>query len=187
MTTADAVDVLIVGGGAREHALAWAVERSTRCGRLFVAPGNEATPGERVDIAADDVPALTNFATTSAIELVIVGPEVALAAGLADALHAAGVTVFGPTRDASRLEWDKAFTRRVASELHLPSPAFASFDSAAETDDALKWWRALERPIVVKQVGLASGKGVAVPIDDDSCEAAIRSFFNSGGVVHPHS
>jgi phosphoribosylamine--glycine ligase/phosphoribosylaminoimidazole synthetase len=184
VTTADdLVDVLIVGGGAREHALAWSVDKSPRCGRLFVAPGNEATPGERVPIAADDVPALTDFARASSIDLVIVGPEVALAAGLADALQEAGIAVFGPTRAAARLEWDKAFTRRVAGELHIASPAFAVFDSAEQTEDAIKWWRSLERPIVVKQVGLASGKGVAVPLDDDSCEAAIRSFFNSGGVV----
>ena len=183
VSTAAAVDILIVGGGAREHALAWTVERSKRCGRLFVAPGNDATPGERVAIAPDDVGALTAFATEHAIGLVIVGPEVALAAGLVDALQTVGVTVFGPTKAAAQLEWDKAFTRRVAGELGLSSPAYASFESADEIGLALDWWKALGRQIVVKQVGLASGKGVAVPLDDRSCEAAIRSFFNSGGVV----
>ncbi|HEY4332259.1 MAG TPA: phosphoribosylamine--glycine ligase, partial [Ilumatobacteraceae bacterium] len=183
MSPAGAVDVLIVGGGAREHAIAWAVSRSVRLGRLFVAPGNDATPGERVDIAADDVAALTAFATEHAIDLVIVGPEVALAAGLADSLSAAAITVFGPTKAAAQLEWDKAFTREVAAELGLPSPAFASFESGEQLEQALTWWRTLGRRIVVKQVGLASGKGVAVPLDDESCEAAIRSFFHSGGVV----
>ncbi len=177
------VDVLVVGGGAREHAIAWTVDRSSRCGQLFVAPGNALTPGQRVAIAADDVGGLVAFATGHEIDLVIVGPEVALAAGLVDALTAAGITAFGPTAAAARLEWDKAFTRQIADELHLSSPAFASFDSADQTDEAIDWWRSLGRDIVVKQVGLASGKGVAVPLDDESCEAAIRSFFNSGGVV----
>jgi phosphoribosylamine--glycine ligase/phosphoribosylaminoimidazole synthetase len=177
------VDVLVVGGGAREHAIAWAVHRSTRCGMLHTAPGNDDMPGERVDIAADDVDALVAFAVESDIDLVIVGPEVALAAGLVDAMTAAGIEAFGPTREAAQLEWDKAFTRQVAAELGLPSPAFASFASAELTDEAIAWWRALGRPIVVKQVGLAGGKGVAVPLDDESCEAAIRSFFMSGGVV----
>ncbi|MEO7399098.1 MAG: phosphoribosylamine--glycine ligase N-terminal domain-containing protein, partial [Ilumatobacteraceae bacterium] len=98
MTTAGAVDVLVVGGGAREHAIAWAIAQSPRCGRLFVAPGNDATPGQRVPIAADDVEALTSFAAETQIDLVIVGPEIALAAGLVDALSAAGIDAFGPTR-----------------------------------------------------------------------------------------
>ncbi len=177
------VDVLVVGGGAREHAIAWAVNRSPRCGRLVVAPGNDSTPGERADIAADDVAALTAFATENGIDLVIVGPEAALAAGIVDAMTAAGITIFGPTKAAAQLEWDKAFTRAVAAELSLPSPAYASFESSADLEAALAWWHALGKPIVVKQVGLASGKGVAVPLDDESCEAAIRSFFLSGGVV----
>ncbi len=177
------VDVLIVGGGAREHAIAWAVARSPRCGQLYVAPGNVSTPGTRVDIAANDVPALTAFAVDNDIDLVIVGPEIALAAGLVDSLLSAGITAFGPTKAASRLEWDKAFTREIARRLHIDSPAHASFETADQADAAIAWWRELGRDVVVKQVGLASGKGVAVPIDDESCLAAIRSFFNSGGVV----
>ena len=176
------VDVLVVGGGAREHAIAWSVQRSPRLGNLFVAPGNAATPGERVTIAADDVGSLTEFAVDNKIGLVLIGPEIALAAGLVDSLTAAGIPAFGPTQAASRLEWDKAFTRDVAARLHLASPAYASFE-LGQTDDAIAWWKQLGREIVVKQVGLASGKGVAVPLDDESCEAAIRSFFNSGGVV----
>ncbi len=177
------LDILIVGGGAREHALAWAVHRSPSCAKLFVAPGNEATPGQRVDIAADDVSALTAFATGQQVGLVIIGPEIALAAGLADQLSAAGIAVFGPTRAASQLEWSKSFTRQVAAELQLPSPAFATFETNAEIDSALAWWRDLGDNIVVKQAGLAGGKGVVVPLDDDSCEAAIRSFFTTGPVV----
>ena len=179
----DRVDVLIVGGGAREHALAWAAHRSPRCGELSVAPGNDEMPGKQVPIAADDVAALTAYAIEHQIKLVIVGPEVALAAGLVDALTKAGIPAFGPTRAAAQLEWDKAFTRDVAAELGLPSPAYRSFAAADQIDEAIGWWKSLGRPIVVKQVGLASGKGVAVPIDDESCVAAIRSFFVSGGVV----
>ncbi len=181
--TRSPLDILIVGGGAREHALAWAVRRSPLCATLFVAPGNDATPGQRVDIAADDVAALTAFATERSIGLVIVGPEISLAAGLADQLLAAGVSVFGPTRAASQLEWSKSFTRQVAAELQLPSPAWAAFESHTEIDAAIAWWKNLGDKIVVKQAGLAGGKGVVVPLDDDSCEAAIRSFFTTGPVV----
>ncbi len=178
-----ALDILIVGGGAREHALAWAVRQSPLCSRLYAAPGNDATPGTRVDIAADNVEALTAFAIDHAIGLVIIGPEIALAAGLADEMALAGIAVFGPTRAASELEWSKSFTRQVAADLNLPSPAWATFESTADTDAALAWWRALGAKIVVKQAGLAGGKGVVVPLDDDSCEAAIRSFFTTGAVV----
>ena len=134
------IDVLIVGGGAREHALAWTAHRSARCGMLFTAPGNDDMPGERIAIAADDVAELTDFAVANEIDLVIVGPEVALAAGLVDSLTAAGIQAFGPTRDAAQLEWDKAFTRQVASELGLPSPAYAAFESATQIDEAIAWW-----------------------------------------------
>ena len=177
------LDILIVGGGSREHALAWAVQSSSLCARLFVAPGNDATPGECVDIQADDAAALTTFAVEQAIGLVIIGPEIALAAGLADQLSAAGIAVFGPSRAASQLEWSKSFTRQVAAELQLPSPAWATFETNAEVNDALSWWKNLDDKIVVKQAGLAGGKGVVVPLDDDSCEAAIRSFFTTGPVV----
>ena len=181
--TALPIDVLVVGSGAREHALAWTAHRSPRCGMLYTAPGNDDMPGERIAIAVDDVNELTAFAVANEIDLVIIGPEISLAAGLVDALTAAGIKAFGPTRDAAQLEWDKAFTRQVANDLGLPSPAYAAFEKADQIDDAIAWWKALGRPVVVKQVGLASGKGVAVPIDDESCEAAIRSFFHSGGVV----
>jgi phosphoribosylamine--glycine ligase/phosphoribosylaminoimidazole synthetase len=183
VSNAAPLDILIVGGGAREHALAWAVSRSPLCASLYVAPGNEATPGQRVDIEADDVTALTAFAAANRIGLVIIGPEIALAAGLADQLTAAGIAVFGPSRAAARLEWSKSFTRQVAAELQLPSPAWATFETSAEIDLALDWWRQLDDKIVVKQAGLAGGKGVVVPLDDESCEAAIRSFFTTGPVV----
>ena len=177
------LDILIVGGGTREHTLAWAVHRSSLCAKLFVAPGNDSTPGERVDIAAHDVDALTAFAVERNIALVIIGPEVALAAGLADKLAAAGIDVFGPSRAAAQLEWSKSFTRQVASILQLPSPAWAAFESHAELPAAISWWRSLGDKIVVKQAGLAGGKGVVVPLDDETCEATIRSFFTTGPVV----
>ena len=175
--------ILIVGGGAREHAIACAVLRSPLCAALFVAPGNDAMPGEQVHISADDVAGLGAFAMKQTISLVIIGPEISLAAGLADHFMSAGVTVFGPTRAAAQLEWSKSFTRQVAAALDLPSPAWASFESSSEIEAALSWWRDLGDKIVVKQAGLAGGKGVVVPLDDLSCEAAIRSFFTSGPVV----
>ena len=177
------VDILIVGGGAREHALAWSLSRSPRCGRLFVAPGNDATPGQRVALNVDDVAGLSSFARAESIDLVVIGPEAALAAGVADELIAAGVAVFGPTRAAARLEWSKSYTRQIANELGLASPRFQSFDETNTVDEALAWWRALASPVVVKQAGLAGGKGVVVPLDDSTCETAIRSFFASGPIV----
>ena len=177
------IDILIVGGGAREHALAWAARRSPLCAQLFVAPGNEATPGQRIDIAAHDATALAAFAIEQGVDLVIIGPEIALAAGLADLLTAAGIDVFGPSRAAAQLEWSKSFARQVAAELQLPSPAWAAFETNSEIDSALAWWKNLDDKIVVKQAGLAGGKGVVVPLDDESCEAAIRSFFTTGPVV----
>lgn len=177
------IDILIIGSGAREHALALSVRQSPRCGSLYLAPGNDATPGERVDLSVDDVEGLTRFAVERSIELVVIGPEAALAVGVADALSAAGIAVFGPTKAASQLEWSKSYTRTVAHQLQLASPAFASFDATNSVDDALAWWRALGSRVVVKQAGLAGGKGVIVPADDTSCEAAIRSFFAQGPIV----
>ncbi len=175
--------VLIIGGGAREHALAWKVAQSPRCSALFVAPGNEACPGTRVGLSVDDVDGICALADAESIDVVIVGPEAALAVGLADALRAIGVMVFGPGREASRLEWSKAYTRSVAAQLGLASPAFATFESPQTAEDAIKWWRHLNAAVVVKQAGLAGGKGVVVPNDDAECERAIREFIAVGPIV----
>jgi phosphoribosylamine--glycine ligase/phosphoribosylaminoimidazole synthetase len=172
--------VLVVGGGGREHALAWKLDRSARCGELFVSPGNAGTPGTRLAFGPTDVVGITNFCTANRVDLVVVGPEVSLEAGLADSLAAAGVATFGPSREASRLEWSKSYTRSVASRLGIPSPEYATFTDA---DAAVDWWQELGRPVVVKFDGLAAGKGVVVPESDEETIDAIRTLCAHGEVV----
>jgi phosphoribosylamine--glycine ligase/phosphoribosylaminoimidazole synthetase len=181
VTDADrGLTVLVVGSGGREHALAWACSRSARCDRVLVAPGNGGTPGVRVPVAADDVAGIVALCRRERVDLVVVGPEAALAAGLADALADAGVACFGPVRSAARLESSKAYGRAVADRLGIPGPVAASF---TEADAAIAWWRRLGRPVVVKQSGLAAGKGVLVPENDDDTLAAIRQWSAIGEFV----
>src|SRR5215212_7939738 len=121
--------VLIVGSGGREHALAWKVAPSPLLGELFVAPGNAGTAAlaENVPLAADDVPGLTTWAAAHTIDLVIVGPEVALAAGLADALSAVHIAVFGPSRAAAEIESSKAFAKDFMRRHNLPTAAYGTY------------------------------------------------------------
>ncbi|MEZ5258683.1 MAG: phosphoribosylamine--glycine ligase [Ilumatobacteraceae bacterium] len=169
-----------MGSGGREHALAWKIDQSDRCGQLFVTPGNAGTPGTRLAFAPTDVTGITRFCVSNRVDLVIIGPESALEVGLADALTDAGITVFGPSRAASRMEWSKAYAREIATQLGIPSPRHASF---TEVDEALGWWRRFEGPIVVKLAGLAAGKGVIVPESDEETEAAIRRLIARGEIV----
>lgn len=178
----DRLAVLVVGSGGREHALAAAIAASPRCGRLLVAPGNGGTPGERLDVAPTDVAALVAVAEAESIDLVVIGPEAPLDAGLADALAAAGIAVFGPHADVARLEASKAHTRLVADTLGIPSPRHARFPHGAATE-AIEWMDAFGSPVVVKQSGLAGGKGVVVPGDRDDALLAIEEFAAIGEVV----
>jgi len=180
--SADRLAVLVVGSGGREHALAAAIAASPRCGRLLVAPGNGGTPGERVAIPATDVAALVALARAESVNLVVIGPEAPLDAGLADALTDAGIAVFGPHADAARLEASKAHTRLVAESLGIPSPRHAHFPRGA-ANEAIEWMDAFGSPIVVKQSGLAGGKGVVVPDGRDDALLAIEEFAAIGEVV----
>ena len=178
--------ILVVGGGGREHALAWAVARSPRCGTLLVAPGNAGTPGERVPVAADDVDGLVALAGRRRVDLVIVGPESALAAGLVDGLAAAGIAAFGPTKAAAQLESSKAFTRAFCERHGIAGPRFAVVDSVAA---AGAWLDAQALEVaVVKADGLAAGKGVVVAADRAGTLAAVAAalggaFGAAGHVV----
>lgn len=174
--------VLVVGGGGREHALAEALGASPRCGRLIVAPGNGGMPGELVDVAVDDVDGLVTLCRDAGVDLAVIGPEAALAAGVADALRAAGVAVFGPGRDLARLESSKAHARAVADALGLPGPRSAAF-ARGDVDAALAWIHDFGAAVVVKQSGLAAGKGVVVPEGDAETEAAVRSALAVDDVV----
>src|SRR3954451_21116640 len=153
--------ILIIGSGGREHAFAWKIAQSPRVTEIFVAPGNAGTAQEprvrNVDVAADDVIGLVQFAQREKIDLTIVGPEAPLVLGVTDAFEAAGMRCFGPRKLASRLEGSKAFTKDFLKRYRIPTAAYATF--TRETFDET-WVRKQRAPLVVKADGLAAGKGV---------------------------
>src|SRR6185295_18229671 len=153
--------VLIVGGGGREHALAWKLRQSPRLTRLYCAPGNAgiAELAECVPLAADDVKGLLRFAREQKVDLTVVGPELPLTMGLVDQFTAEGLRAFGPTAAAARLEGSKAFTKELLRQQHVPTAFFGVFDAP---DDALRYINEVGAPVVVKADGLASGKGVFI-------------------------
>jgi phosphoribosylamine--glycine ligase len=167
--------VLIVGSGGREHALAWKVSQSTHLRRLFIAPGNAGTSahGENAGLC-DDIPNLVSFAVRQALDLVIVGPEAPLAAGLADELAAAGVPVFGPSRFAARIEASKAFAKEFMTRHDIPTARFAIFE---DYDAAVEHMGRVDYPLVIKASGLAAGKGVIVPQDEEEAIQALKAIL----------
>jgi phosphoribosylamine--glycine ligase len=171
------MNVLLIGSGGREHALAISLVKSTRLTKLFIAPGNPGTAllGENVVINIADHAAVINFCCLMRIELVVVGPEQPLVEGLVDALEAAGILTFGPTRAAARLEGSKAFTKELCRRYLIPT---AEFEGFKEREAALGYVRSRGAPIVVKADGLASGKGVVVAQVVTEAEAAIDSMFS---------
>ena len=162
MSTPRHLTVLILGSGGREHAMAHAVQQSLRCSRLLVAPGNGGMPGEQFCVAVDDVGGIVSLCETEKVDLVLIGPELALAAGVVDALSAIGVKAFGPTQQLAQIEASKVYSRELAAQLGIPGPRFASFNTG-DSESAVAWWKELGAPVVVKQSGLAGGKGVVVP------------------------
>jgi phosphoribosylamine--glycine ligase len=181
--------LLVIGGGGREHALAWKCAQSARVDRIFVAPGNAGTALEpklfNVDIAATDTDRLLEFAERERIDLTIVGPEGPLVDGIVDRFAAAGRACFGPTRAAARLEGSKAYTKDFLKRHRIPSAAYATF-TADDFDPA--YIRAQRLPIVVKADGLAAGKGVVIcETHGDAIESAnamlAGSFGSSGRTI----
>ena len=170
------MNILILGGGGREHALAWAVLQNPKCDRLIVAPGNAGIDkiAECAALDITDGEAVVGFAVEESIDFVIIGPEGPLAAGVADALMAAGVSVFGPSRDAARLEASKTFTKEICDACGAPTAGWARFTDAAS---AQAYVTAHGAPIVVKADGLAAGKGVVVAETVDQALAAITEMF----------
>lgn len=170
--------ILIVGGGGREHALAWKVARSAEVDQVWVAPGNAGTAREarieNIDIADTDIDRLLDFASRQAVDLTIVGPEAPLAAGIVDRFNDADLRCFGPRRDAARLETSKAFAKDFMARHRIPTADYASF---TEADQAEAWIRDRGAPVVVKADGLAAGKGVVVAEDVDSAVAAARDML----------
>ncbi len=170
------MNILILGSGGREHALAWAVMQNPKCDRLIVAPGN-AGIAQIADCAALDIEnggAVVNFAEENSIDFVIVGPEAPLATGVADRLREAGVLVFGPSAEAARLEASKSFTKEICDASGAPTAAYARF---TEADPAKVYIREQGAPIVVKADGLAAGKGVIVAMDEQTALDAIDDMF----------
>ncbi len=168
--------VLVVGSGGREHALCWALAASPLLTELFCAPGNPgiAELATCAPIAATDIDALVAFARANAIDLVFPGPEAPLAAGLTDAMDAAGIPCCGPTAAAARLESSKAFTKTICDEAGIPTAAWERFDTA---DAARDFVRRRGAPIVVKADGLAAGKGVVVAATEAEALAAIDAIM----------
>ncbi|MCO5063249.1 MAG: phosphoribosylamine--glycine ligase [Rhizobiaceae bacterium] len=170
------MNVLLLGSGGREHALAWKLAASPLLGTLYAAPGNPgiAAEAELVGLDMDDHAAIAAFCKEKNIGLVVVGPEAPLVAGLADALRAAGTRVFGPSKDAARLEGSKGFTKELCARFNIPTGAFGRFDNAAAAKAYVGQHGA---PIVVKADGLAAGKGVTVAMTEAEALFAIDACF----------
>lgn len=170
------MNILILGSGGREHALAWAVKQNPKTDRLIVAPGNAgiAALAECADLDILDGAAVVGFCEANAVDFVIVGPEAPLAAGVADATRAAGFLTFGPSAAAARLEASKAFTKEICDACGAPTADYARF---TEAGPAREYIRKMGAPIVVKADGLAAGKGVIVAIDEAEALAAVDDMF----------
>ena len=170
------MNILILGSGGREHSLAWAVKQNPKCDRLIVAPGNAGIAGVAECAALDimNVDLVVDFALAQSIDFVIVGPEDPLAAGVADALRAAGVLCFGPSAQAARLEASKAFTKEICAACNAPTAGYAHFTDLAQ---AKAYVQAQGAPIVIKADGLAAGKGVVVAMTLDEALAALDDML----------
>jgi phosphoribosylamine--glycine ligase len=171
------MNILLIGSGGREHALAWAISSSPMCDRLFVAPGN---PGigqiaRNVDLSVSDHAAVIAFCRAETIGLVVVGPEAPLVAGLADDLAAAGIKCFGPKKVPAQLEGSKGFTKDICAKYDIPTAAYGRF---RDKQAALAYLDAHGAPIVIKADGLAAGKGVTVAMDMATAREAVEDIFS---------
>ena len=168
--------ILVVGGGGREHALAWKIAQSPLVDALWCAPGNAgmAALAECVDIAAEDIEALARFAESKAIDLTVVGPEAPLVAGIADRFQESGLPVFGPGREAAQMEGSKDFAKRLMREAGVPTARAEAF---TDYEEAAACIRGGSAPFVVKADGLAAGKGVVIARDDRAAYEALKACF----------
>ncbi len=173
------MNILIIGGGGREHALAWKAAQSTDVEKVFVAPGNAGTlredKVENVDINAEDIDALKSFALQNEIALTIVGPEAPLVNGIVDNFQAAGLKIFGPSRGAAQLEGSKAFTKDFLARHEIPTAAYGNFTDEAE---AIAYIKEQGAPIVIKADGLAAGKGVILAQTEDEAIEAVKDMLS---------
>jgi phosphoribosylamine--glycine ligase len=173
------MDILIVGGGGREHALAWKVAKSSEVRNVYVAPGNAGTAREpkvaNIAITADDPPDLLQFARDHHVDLTIIGPEIPLVLGITDRFAAAGLRCFGPSQAAARLEGSKAFAKDFLARRHIPTARYQSF---TDPDAAEAFIREMGAPVVVKADGLAAGKGVILAQSEAEAIAAMRGMLS---------
>lgn len=170
------MNVLLVGSGGREHTLAWKLAQSHRLTTLYTAPGNPGTAqvGKNITIPVTNVPYLVEFSRANAIDLVIIGPEAALEAGLCDALAAVGIPAFGPTQAAARIETSKTFAKQFMQRHAIPTARFAIFD---QLQPAIEHLQQVDYPVVIKASGLAAGKGVILPNNMNEAQAALRDML----------
>ncbi len=170
------IDILLLGSGGREHALAVKLAQSPRCGSLYIAPGNGGTlaVGENVALDAEDPAAVAEFARETGCGLVVIGPEAPLVAGVADAVRAAGIPCFGPGAAGAQMEGSKLFSKQLMDRAGIPTAAYGSF---ADEASALAYVREQGAPLVVKADGLAAGKGVIVATELAQAEEAVRECF----------
>ncbi len=172
------MNILVIGGGGREHALAWKAAQNDFVGTVFVAPGNAGTSLENkvknVDIGAEDIAGLLQFAKQQHIALTIVGPEAPLVMGVVDEFEKAGLKIFGPSKGASQLEGSKAFTKDFLARHKIPTGAYQNF---TEIEPAINYVRSQGAPIVIKADGLAAGKGVIVAMTLEEAEDAIKDML----------
>lgn len=183
----DMKKVLVVGGGGREHAIVDALSRSPQVGKIYCAPGNAgiAQQAECVALKETQIVELKAFALENGIDLTVVGPEVALAAGLADEFASAGLRVFGPSKAAATIESSKDFAKQLMAKYGIPTAAFETFE---DYDKALEYVRQGSFPVVLKYDGLAAGKGVVIPETFEEAEATLKDMllddkFGKGKVV----
>ena len=170
------MNVLVIGGGGREHAICWALRKSTRVKRLFCAPGNGGIAGvaECVDIKATDIDGIVGFVKGNPVDFVMVAPDDPLALGLVDALEAAGIRAFGPRKNAAIIEASKVFSKSLMKKYGIPTAAYEVF---SDPDKAAAYIREKGAPIVVKADGLALGKGVIVAQDVETAVDAVHSIM----------
>src|ERR1700735_3665647 len=170
------MNILILGSGGREHALAWKIAASPLSDKLYCAPGNAGIAREAICVALDiaDHAAVIAFCRMNHVDFVVVGPEAPLCAGIVDDLEAAGIKAFGPTKATARLEGSKGFTKDLCRAHNIPTAAYERFTAAGPAKDYV---RRMGAPIVVKADGLAAGKGVVVAMTQGEAEAALDMIF----------
>ena len=172
------MNILVIGGGGREHALAWKIAQSPKVETVFVAPGNTGTAREdklvNVPVAAEDLDGLLAFAQENHIDLTVVGPENPLVAGVVDLFQANGLRCFGPSKSAAQLEGSKAFTKDFLAQHKIPTAAYANF---TDMDEAIRYISEQGAPIVIKADGLAAGKGVILAENEEEAVLAVKEML----------